>query len=87
MFTMTSSQTTEDGQDEAEARHRQTEDAVRLDGILKSVLILGDLDLDVDCLGESSSDQVQFWREDVFCVALEGFTENIRLLIVVIAFD
>ena len=57
MFTMTSPQTTEDGQDEAEARHRQTKDAVWLDGILKPILILDDHYLDVDCLGESSSDQ------------------------------
>ena len=87
MFTMTSSKTTEDGQDEAQARHRQTEDAVRLDRILKPILILDDHDPDVDCLGESSFDQAQFWRENVFRVALEGFTENIWLLIVVVAFD
>ena len=87
MFTITCSQTADCDQDEAEASYWQTEDGVRLDRILKPILNLGDLHLHVDSFGKLAPDHVQRWRVDVFRVALEGFTENIWFLIVVVAID
>ena len=87
MFTITCSQTTDCGHYEADASNWQTEDAVGLDRILKPILNLDDLHLHVDCLRKLSPDHVQFWRVDVFRVALEGFTENVGFLIVVVAID